>query len=152
VIRHGQYHSTALYVPFIRALQAQGFEAYCPQLPTCDLTKLNVGDIDHTDIDCEPPFAGYLTDIEGAETRRENKSSWLGIHLAAGLQPRPLSRSYRPSLVRLKESPVESLDFSLWAFIIPIGESVHSYFRPKEGPVIYPTFTRFPVSVRHPLV
>ncbi|KAL4770029.1 hypothetical protein BDW60DRAFT_209430 [Aspergillus nidulans var. acristatus] len=36
--------------------------------PTRDLTKLNVGDINHTDIDREPHFAGYPTDIEGAET------------------------------------------------------------------------------------
>jgi alpha-beta hydrolase superfamily lysophospholipase len=44
IVCHGLYHSPAPYMPLVDALKAEGIDAYCPQLPTSDLTKLNVGD------------------------------------------------------------------------------------------------------------
>jgi hypothetical protein len=46
VLCHGSYHTPAPYSPLLAALQARGIAAYCPQLPTADLAKLNVGDVD----------------------------------------------------------------------------------------------------------
>ncbi|KAF5863238.1 hypothetical protein ETB97_010466 [Aspergillus alliaceus] len=62
VICHGSYHSPAPYEPFIRHLQSQGFESYCPHRPTCNLSELNVGDVEHPDLDQEPPLGGYPSD------------------------------------------------------------------------------------------
>lgn len=59
VLCHGLYHTPAHYGPFLESLKARGIEAYCPHLPTSDLTKLNLGDIDHPDLDREPPTGGY---------------------------------------------------------------------------------------------
>ncbi|KAL4982465.1 Alpha/beta hydrolase fold-1 [Aspergillus falconensis] len=154
VICHGSYHSTALYVPFIRALQAEGFEAYCPQRPTCDLTKLNVGDINHPDIDREPPSAGYPTDTEDVETiirlldqliNKEGRQVLLVGHSSGGwiaTQAAIPELQAKPRQAEGKPGGIIGL-FYYGAFIIPVGESVHSYFQPKEGPVIHPPFTRF---------
>ncbi|KAM0812189.1 putative AB hydrolase-1 domain-containing protein [Seiridium cardinale] len=59
VICHGSYHTPAPYMPLVQALRERGIEAYCPQLPTADLTKLNVGDVAKPDFDQEPPTEGY---------------------------------------------------------------------------------------------
>ncbi|KAF2463952.1 uncharacterized protein BDR25DRAFT_329414 [Lindgomyces ingoldianus] len=59
VICHGCYHSPEPYMPLVKALNSRGFDAHCPQLPTADLTKLNVGDVHQPDFDREPPEAGY---------------------------------------------------------------------------------------------
>ncbi|XXG96831.1 hypothetical protein Hte_003122 [Hypoxylon texense] len=59
VICHGNYHSPAPYMPLVEALKAEGIEAYYPQLPTSDLAKLNVADVNNPDFDREPPSGGY---------------------------------------------------------------------------------------------
>lgn len=59
VVCHGSYHTPAPYGPLIEALKARGIDAYCPQLPTADLAKLNVGDVNNPDFDLEPPVGGY---------------------------------------------------------------------------------------------
>lgn len=59
VICHGSYHTPGPYQPLVDALKAVGIDAYCPQLPTADLSKLNVGDVNNPDFDREPPPGGY---------------------------------------------------------------------------------------------
>jgi hypothetical protein len=59
VICHGSCHSPAPYLPLVEALKAKGIDAVCPQLPTADLTKLNVGDLANPDFDRGPPAGGY---------------------------------------------------------------------------------------------
>ncbi len=71
VICHGSYHTPALYQPLVDALKARGFDAYCPQLPTADLTKLNVGDVSNPDFDREPPAGGYPQGEEDAMVIRD---------------------------------------------------------------------------------
>ena len=46
-------------MPLIESLKAAGIDAYCPQLPTSDLTMLNVGDVNTPDFNSEPPEGGY---------------------------------------------------------------------------------------------
>ena len=56
---HGSYHTSEPYMPLIESLKAAGIDAYCPQLPTSDLTMLNVGDVNTPDFNSEPPEGGY---------------------------------------------------------------------------------------------
>ncbi|KAK7971547.1 hypothetical protein PG989_016563 [Apiospora arundinis] len=58
-ICHGSYHSPKLYEPLMDALKDVGMTPYCPYLPTADLSKLNVGDIDHPNFDRAAPTGGY---------------------------------------------------------------------------------------------
>jgi hypothetical protein len=67
VVCHGCYHSTAPYMPLVDALKAEGIDAYCPQLPTSDLTKLNVGDARNPNFDLGPPAEGYPQGEQDAE-------------------------------------------------------------------------------------
>ncbi|KAL4937007.1 hypothetical protein BDV06DRAFT_216228 [Aspergillus oleicola] len=106
VICHGLYHSAALY--------------------------LNVGDINHPDINREPPSAGYPTNTEDVE---------IIIQLLDQLINKE-EKQAKPCQAKEKSGGIIGL-FYYGAFIIPVGQSVHSYFQPKEGPVIYPPFTRF---------
>lgn len=50
-LTHGSYHTPAPYESLFDAFESKGFDAYCPQLPTSDLTKLDVGDINKPDFD-----------------------------------------------------------------------------------------------------
>ncbi|KAL4940324.1 hypothetical protein BDV06DRAFT_22935 [Aspergillus oleicola] len=154
VICHGSYHSPGPYGPFIRALQEWGFDAHCPQRPTCDLTKLNVGDINHPDIDRDPPAGGYPTDTEDVETiiqllnqliNEEGKKVILAAHSSGGWVATQAAIPSLQATVRQAQGQLGGIIglFYYSAFIIPVGESVHSYFQPKEGPVVYPPFTRF---------
>jgi hypothetical protein len=59
VIRHGSYHVPEPYQLFIAALKGDGVEAYCPQLPSSDLAKLNVGELSSPDYDRPLPPDGY---------------------------------------------------------------------------------------------
>lgn len=59
VICHGSYHTPEPYAPLLNALKARGIDAHCPQLPTSDLARLNVGDVDSPDFDRGPPAGGY---------------------------------------------------------------------------------------------
>ncbi|SPQ18376.1 d3b01ae1-476a-4b86-990e-452dbd42bc30 [Thermothielavioides terrestris] len=68
VICHGSFHTPAPYVPLMEALQARGIAAYCPQLPTSDLARLNVGDVNNPDFNRELPAGGYPQGEEAAET------------------------------------------------------------------------------------
>jgi pimeloyl-ACP methyl ester carboxylesterase len=55
----------------MNVLRSSGIETYCPQLPTSDLTKLNVGDIAHPVFDLDPPGGGYPQGKEEAEVVRQ---------------------------------------------------------------------------------
>lgn len=59
VICHGSYHTPVPYQPFLDALKGNNIEAYCPQLPASDHTKLNVSDISHPNYDIAPPPGGF---------------------------------------------------------------------------------------------
>ena len=59
LICHGFGHTPEHFQPLIEAFKAHNIEAHCPQLPTADLSKLNVGDIANPRFDLEPPANGY---------------------------------------------------------------------------------------------
>ncbi|CAF9904421.1 MAG: hypothetical protein ALECFALPRED_008545 [Alectoria fallacina] len=71
VICHGSYHIPKPYQPFLTALEAQGIEAYCPQLPSSDLSKMNIGDTSNPDYDRDPPPNGYPQPADDAATLNE---------------------------------------------------------------------------------
>ena len=157
VICHGSYHTPAPYMPLVEAFKNKGIESYCPQLPTADLAKLNVGDVRNPDFDRDPPPGGYpqgaqdvrviLQTVEPLVKEKGKKVILVG-HSAGGWVA---TEAARPSL-QLKARQAEGLAggiigiFYMGAFIIPLGESINSFFQPKDGPSITPPFMRFHVS------
>ncbi|KAI2839884.1 hypothetical protein CBS147343_10888 [Aspergillus niger] len=154
VICTGSYHTPAPYEPLRQALESSGFEAYCPQRPTCDLSKLNVGDINHPDFDLGPPAEGYPSDMDDVQVinqllgrliNEEGKEVLLLAHSSGGMiasQAAVPELQYKPRQEKGERGGVTAI-FFVGAFVIPVGESIHSFFQPKEGPIVTPPFMRF---------
>lgn len=159
LICHGSYHTPAPYAPLVAALQARGIEAYCPQLPTSDLTKLNVGDdITNPDFDREPPAGGYPQGEEDAEVvlgvlnpliHDQGKKVLVLAHSSGGWVATEAARPELQARSREAKGLAGGIVGIMYmsAFVIPVGESVHSFFQPKDGPVVAPPFMRFHVRL-----
>ena len=156
VICHGSYHSPEPYRPFMDALKAKGLEAYCPQLPSSDLTKMNVGDVSNPDYSRDPPPGGYpqpADDIKVIVTLlrqliiEDGEKVVLFAHSSGGFAA---TASAIPELQakNRKEGTGGIVGiFYATAFLIPVGESVHSFFQPKDGsPPVIPPYCDFHIS------
>ncbi|KAK9776209.1 putative AB hydrolase-1 domain-containing protein [Seiridium cardinale] len=144
VICHGSYHTPAPYMPLVQAQRDRGIEAYCPQLPTADLTKLNVGDVAKPDFDQEPPTEGYPQGDQDAAVILDVVRP-LVEHGKRVLMVRPLSRLPFPSCKqRPKMTKEESSEFSMLAPSSFRSESQSTvFFQPNDGPPVVPPFMRF---------
>lgn len=157
VICHGSYHSPELYGPLVEALKLKGFGVYCPQLPTADLHKLNVGDVDDPDFDREPPTGGYPQGEEDTEAilsvlnplvHDQGKKVLIIGHSSGGWVATQAARPDLQLEARKAEGKSGGIIGILYigAFIIPVGESVNSFFQPKDGVFVTPPFMKFHVS------
>ena len=162
VICHGSYHTPEPYQPFINALNAEGIEAFCPQLPSSDLAKLNVGDPANPDFDKEPPPNGFPQPADDAVVLGgllnrlivvEGKEVILIGHSSGGFVATLVSKPELQAKVRTKQGARGGIIGIFYAsgFLIPVGESVNSFYQPKDGsePVVPPYMTvhvRFPDS------
>jgi pimeloyl-ACP methyl ester carboxylesterase len=159
VIAHGLYHTAAAYQPLIEAFAAQSVAAYCPQLPSSDFNHLNVGDVQNPDFDRPPPDGGYPQGDEDVEAllavlkaliEEQGKEVLLLAHSAGGWTATQAAVSALQKNVRKaegKEGGVVGLLFYS-GFVIPVGESIHSFFQPKDGStVVVPDWLQFHVSI-----
>ena len=160
VICHGSYFTPKSFEPFLAALKAQGIEGYCPQLPTSDLTKLNVGDPSHPDYDRAPPPGGYPQPDDDAATIGdllsrlivgEGRNVLLIGHSSGGGSA---TAAAIPEL-QAKTRQARNLPggivgiFYECGFMIPVGESINSFFQPKDGsPPVVPPYCQVHVSRR----
>lgn len=158
VVCHGSYHTPAPYEAFLQAIRARGIEAYCPQRPSSDLSKLNVGDVNNPDFDRGPPEGGYPTEADDAEVIVEllkklidEEGKWVLLvgHSSGGWVATEAAKPELQATTRKAEGKQGGVVgiFYMGAFIIPVGESVHSFFQPKDRPVVAPPFMRFHVSL-----
>ena len=162
IICHGNYHTPEPFQPLLAALKAQGIEGHCPQLPTSDLRKMNVGDISNSDYDRDPPLNGFPQPTQDIEVinellckliEKENKNVILIGHSAGGFTA--TAAAVTELHAKTRRAKGESGDivaiFYECAFLIPVGESVHSFFQPKDGslPVI-PPYCQFHVRLLTP--
>lgn len=159
VICHGSYHTPDPYQPFQAALKANGIESYCPQLPSSDPTKLNVGDdLANPDYNRDIPPGGYpqpsddtivINDLLQDLITKQGKNVVLLGHSSGGFTA---TASATPEL-QAKYRKAQSLSggiigiFYVCAFLIPVGDSVNGFFQPKDGstPVV-PPYCKFHVS------
>lgn len=158
VICHGSWHTPAPYQPLVDALTAKGIEAYCPQRPTCDLSQLNVGDVNNPNFDRKAPPGGYpLPSDDAAEIGMlldkliaQGKSVLLAGHSSGGWVAAEAALPARQAPVRARQGEAGGVIgiFFIGAFIVPQGQSVHTFFQPTDGKVIVPPFMRFHVSWR----
>ncbi|KAK7973520.1 alpha/beta-hydrolase [Apiospora saccharicola] len=149
VICHGSYHSPKPYGPLVDALKAAGTDAYCPQLPTADLSKLDVGDdVNNPDYDREPPAGGYPQGDEDVEVIHgvlepvicsEGKKVLLVGHSSGAARP---DLQYKNRRDKGQEGGIMGILY-MGAFVIPVGESINSFFQPKDKPAMIPPFMEF---------
>ncbi|ROW09885.1 hypothetical protein VPNG_06275 [Cytospora leucostoma] len=150
---HGSYHTPAPYGPLLEAFKARGIDAYCPQLPTADLTRLNVGDVNNPDFDREPPAGGYPQGEEDTQAVLDTlqplvnagKKVLLVGHSAGGWVATEAARPELQAKTRAAKGAHGGIIGVLYmgAFVIPVGESVHSFFQPKDGNATVPPFMTF---------
>ncbi|TGO47639.1 hypothetical protein BCON_0269g00050 [Botryotinia convoluta] len=157
VICHGSYHTPEPYRPFQDALKAAGIESYCPQLPSSDLTKLNVGDLANPDYDRDIPAGGYPQPsddlviinelLQDLITKGEKNVIVLG-HSSGGFTATACAIPELQANVRKKRGLSGGIIgiFYACAFLIPVGDSVNGFFQPKDGssPVV-PPYCKFHV-------
>lgn len=159
VICHGSYHTPELYQDLVDSLKSRHIDAYCPQLPTSDLTKLNVGDVTNPDFDNGPPPEGYPQgeqDVEAIHSvlrpliEEQSKKVIILGHSSGGWSA---TQSAVPEL-QLKTREKNGLKggvigvFYMGAFVIPVGLSVDSFFKLAiGGEFVPPPFLTFYVSI-----
>jgi alpha-beta hydrolase superfamily lysophospholipase len=156
VISHGSWHTTEPYQPLVDALTEKGFEVYCPQRPTCDLSQLNVGNVNNPDFDRRAPPGGYpLASDDAAELGMlldkliaQGKSILLAGHSSGGWVAAEAAQRARQFPVRAREGKPGGIIgiFFIGAFVVPEGQSVHTFFQPPDGTVAVSPFMRFHVS------
>jgi pimeloyl-ACP methyl ester carboxylesterase len=156
VLCHGSYHTPAPYGPLLEALQARGIAAHCPQLPTADLAKLNVGDVQNPDFNRGPPASGYPQGEEDTEVVlgalkplvEAGKEVLLVGHSSGGWVATQAAQHDLQAKVRKSKGLTGGVIGILYvgAFVIPVGESIHSFFQPKDGTFVTPPFMKFHVS------
>lgn len=151
VICHGSYHTPEPFQPFLAALKAQGVEAYCPQLPSSDVSKMNVGEPSNPDYDRDPPPNGYpqpdddvkvVSDLLNRLIKTLGKHVLLMGHSAGAFTATMVAiPEFQAKVRKGKGAPGGIIGiFYECGFLIPPGESVHSFFQPKDGgkPVVPP--------------
>jgi len=153
VVVHGSYHTPEPYQPFLDALKAEGIDGYCPQLPSSDLSKMDVGDISNPDFDRDPPANGYpqpADDVKVIHTllekliNKEAKKVVLIGHSSGGFTATASATPEFQAKNRKTGSGGIVGIFYIAAFLIPVGESVHSFFQPKDGsPPVVPPYCIF---------
>ncbi|KAI0141263.1 alpha/beta-hydrolase [Xylariaceae sp. FL1272] len=142
VICHGSYHTKAPYEPMMEVFMAEaGIPSFCPQLPTADLTKLNVGDPDKPDFNLGPPAEDVLKPL----IIDQKKEVLLIAHSSGGWVATEVARPDLQATTRKKQGLAGGVIgiFYIGAFIIPVGESVHTFFQPKDGSFVVPPFLEF---------
>ncbi|PYI24124.1 alpha/beta-hydrolase [Aspergillus japonicus CBS 114.51] len=155
IICHGSYHTPTPYTPFLNHLTSQGYEVHCPQRPTSDLTQLNVGNTSNPDFDRPPPPTGYPSDAADVAViqtlldrliLQENKQVLLVAHSSGGWvatqAATPKYQDHPQASPSTKASAGILGIFYYGAFLVPIGESVTSYFQPEDGSFVVPPFCK----------
>ncbi|KAK9422878.1 putative Alpha/Beta hydrolase protein [Seiridium unicorne] len=160
IICHGSYHTPEPYGPLTDALKAEGIDAYCPQLPTADLSKLNVGDVNNPDFDREPPPGGYPQGDEDVAAIaavlnpliEEGREVLLIGHSSGGWAATQVAKTELQAKDRKAKGKTGGIIGILYmgAFIIPVGQSVNSFFQqPNDGSFVTPEFMEFHVSTNY---
>lgn len=156
VLCHGSYHTPAPYTPLLDSFKSRGIDAYCPQLPTADLSKLDVGDVNNPDFDRAPPTGGYPQGEADVQVVLEvlkplveqGKDVLLLAHSAGGWVATEAAQPELQAKNRAASSGGIIGIFYMGAFVIPVGESVNTFFQPKDGNFVVPPFMTFHVSLQ----
>ncbi|KAI1340875.1 Alpha/beta hydrolase fold-1 [Xylariaceae sp. FL0016] len=154
LICHGGFLTPQPYKPFIEALKVKGIEAHCPQLATSDITKFNVGDVNSPDYDREPPEAGIpqgendveiVLDVLRLLVGEKGKRVLILAYSASGWTATEASRPEWQAEARKAQGRKGGIVGILYttAFVIPVGESIHTFFQPKDGTFFIPPWMNF---------
>ncbi|KAI4121194.1 MAG: hypothetical protein LQ338_006504 [Usnochroma carphineum] len=121
---------------------------------------MNVGDISKPDYDREPPPNGYPQPADDAKVVREILDNLIIKSNKHVLLLGHSSGAFTATMVAVPELQAKSRKangaeggiigiFYECGFLIPMGESVHSFFQPKDGsPAVIPPYCQFHVRKR----
>jgi hypothetical protein len=136
LLAHGSWHTPAIYATLLKALNSQGFETHCPQLPSASLERLLL-DPSNPSRDQPPPPDGHPTQTADAEVLRstlshlvdeQEKQVLLVAHSSGGWSSNEaLLPSYQVSVRKEagKSGGVLGI-FCISALLCPLGESTPS--------------------------
>ncbi|KAF2108999.1 Alpha/Beta hydrolase protein [Lophiotrema nucula] len=139
VLVHGSYHTPQVYASFLSALQAEGFETYCPQLPVSAPENLTPDPSNPTyDYDVKD-FQSHPTQDQDAERiktllahliKEQGKEVLLLAHSSGGWTTHEAALPSFQKPTRAKEGKQGGIIgwFGISAFLIQPGESVWSTF------------------------
>jgi hypothetical protein len=153
---HGSYHTPKPYAPFLQSLKEAGIVAFCPQLPSSDPIKLQLGDPSNPDYDQRAPESGLpqpaddvkvIEDLLEILICGEGRNVLLLGHSAGGFTA---SAAALPVfLAKNRKANMGGVIgiYYICAFLVPVGESINSFFQPKDGsdPIV-PPYCKFHVS------
>ena len=157
ILCHGSYHTPEPYQPFLTALKAAGIDAHCPQLPSSDPRGMNIGDLSNPDYDRDPPPNGYSQPADDVKVVKEilehliTKSGDYVILVGHSSGAFTATMAAVPELqATTRKAKGDSGGiigiFYECGFLIPVGESVNSFFQPKDGSgAVVPPYCRFHV-------
>ncbi|KAJ5143305.1 uncharacterized protein N7515_002092 [Penicillium bovifimosum] len=153
VLSHGSWHTPEPYQALLNALTEKGIEVHCPQRATCDLSQLNVGNVDNPDFNRKAPPGGYpLASDDAAELGvlldkliAQGKSILLAGHSSGGWVAAEAAQPARQYPVRAREGRPGGIIglFLIGAFVLPEGQSVHSFSQRPDGTVAESPFKRY---------
>ena len=157
VICHGYYHTPEHYQDFVTALEGRNLDAHCPQLPTSDMAKLNVGDIHNPDFSRPPPSGGYpkgedsvavVNDVLRTLIVEQGKRVLLVAHSAGGWTATQAAIPELQAKTRAAKGLAGGIIGILFygGFIIPVGQSITEFFHPKDEEVVVSPWLNLHVS------
>ncbi|KAI1370296.1 Alpha/Beta hydrolase protein [Hypoxylon crocopeplum] len=154
VVCHGSFLKPEPYIPFLQELRDEGIDASCPQLPTSDLTKLNVGDVSNPDFNREPPGDSYpqgnndvqvILDVLKPLINDQGKRVLIIGHSAGGWVATEASRPELQEKIRKTRGLRGGFIGILYigALIVPFGESINSLIGLKDDISVKPPWLQY---------
>jgi len=124
--------------------QEVGIEGYCPQVPTSDLSKSDIGHISNPNLDRDPPPGGFpqpsdhvviVTNLLNCLIVEDGKNVALFGHSSGGFvataSALPEFQAKHRSEKGLVGGPA-GISYAC-GFVISVGDSIHSFLQPKRS-------------------
>lgn len=153
-------------LPYTRTLptfhycsKSAGYSGVLPSTALVDFRRLNVGEISSPDYDRDPPPNGYPQPADDVELVRELLNQLITKSGKYVILVGHSSGAFTAIMVAVPEFQVKTCKargfsggiigiFYECGFLIPIGESVYSFFQPKDGSeTVIPPYCCFHVSL-----
>ncbi|KAL2817942.1 hypothetical protein BDW59DRAFT_165762 [Aspergillus cavernicola] len=128
VICHGFFHTPAPYEPLMRTLNSPGFETYCHQRPTADLSKLNAGDVNNPGFDRGPSPEGFPSDFDDVAVIQQVLDKLINQESKQVLLLAHSSSSWAATQAAIPELQCKTVKKEAWLFYSTTSPSFNTLF------------------------